>query len=312
MNYKGLECFYWVVRLNSFNKAALKLNLTQSAISQRIASIERELAVRLLERTSRTIQVTDSGQVAFQYAEKIIELNHQLLEEVSKKSAIETTIRLGVAETIVHSWLVNFIEKVYEEFPHVTIDIIVNVTPVLKEAIKTGELDMVFMLDIGCDFDCIEIPLCHYDHALLISPRLAKRFASGFFSFQDLTRNTIITYPKNTYPYLDLKQQLNRLRVHEPKTITSYSLATLVKMTEEGMGVGIIPYFSVLKELREKRLLILPTDIPLRPYQFSCVYTDGRDEMIKQRLADLAVATAKECVWKLKQQFSHEDFIFRP
>lgn len=311
MNYKGLENFYWVVLLNSFNKAALKLNTTQSSVSQRIATLEQELGVKLLERTSRTLQITDSGKVAFKYAEKMIELNHQFLQEVSKQSAIESTIRLGVAETIVHSWLVDFIEKVYEEYPYVTIDIIINVTPVLKEAIKTGELDMAFMLDTSCDFDCIEIPLCNFEQSFLISPRLGKRFPSGFLSFQDLKRNTIITYPKNTYPYLDLKQQLNRLRLHEPKTITSYSLATLVKMTEEGMGIGVMPHLSVLKELREKRLLILPTDIHLRPYQFSCVYTGGRDEMIKQNLAELASDISKQSVGKLKQQFGNENFLFQ-
>ncbi|MBF7682637.1 LysR family transcriptional regulator [Acinetobacter sp. B5B] len=309
MNYKGLETLYWVVRLSSFNKAAIQLNTTQSSVSQRIATLEHEFGVKLLERTSRSIHLTDQGKVAFKYAEKSIVLHEQLLTDISHHSLKESTIRLGVAETIVHSWLVDFIEMVYRDYPYITIDIIVNITPVLKDALKNGELDMVFMLDHTCDFDCIQRPLCYFEQSFLISAKLGQKFLHrSALCFKDIIRSTIISYPKNTYPYIDLKQQLNQLRLPEPKTITSYSLATLIKMTEEGMGIGVLPHLSVLKELREKRLYILPTNIVLNPYHFSCVYTLGRDDLVKNNLADLAVNVANQATKKLNQQFSHENF----
>ncbi|MBF7696378.1 LysR family transcriptional regulator [Acinetobacter rathckeae] len=309
MNYKSLETLYWVARLSSFNKAAIQLGTTQSSISQRIASLEHELGVKLLERRSRTVHLTDQGKVAFKYATKSIALNEQFLAELSNHSLTESTIRLGVAETIVHSWLVDFIEKVYSDYPHITVDIIVNITPVLKESLKNGELDMVFMLDHTCDFDCIQHPLCHFEQSFLISAKHGQSFLKRHtLSFRDLVRSTIISYPKNTYPYLDIKQQLNQLRLAEPKTITSYSLATLIKMTEEGMGVGVLPHLSVLKELREKRLYILPTEIKLDPYRFLCVYTVGRDDAVKKNLADIAVDVSNKAMKKLNQQFESEDF----
>ncbi|SDB94172.1 LysR family transcriptional regulator [Acinetobacter boissieri] len=309
MNYKGLETLYWVARLSSFNKAAIQLNTTQSSVSQRIAALEQELSVKLLERRSRTIHLTDQGKVAFKYAEKSIELNEQFLAEISNHSLTESTIRLGVAETIVHTWLVDFIERVYRTYPHITVDIIVNITPVLKESLKNGELDMVFMLDHTCDFDCIQRPLCHFEQSFLISAKHGQRFLQrSALSLREIVRSTIISYPKNTYPYLDIKQKLNQLRLLEPKTITSYSLATLIKMTEEGMGIGVLPHLSVLKELREKRLYILSTDITLSPYRFLCVYTVGRDDRVKKDLADIAVDVANHAMKKLNQQFEAEDF----
>lgn len=149
MNFKSIENFYWVARLNSFNKAAVKLNTTQPAVSQRLNSFEQELGVKLLERTSRSLQLTDKGKVVYEYAEKYIQLNQDLLKALSENKAIQATIRLGVAETIVHTWLVDFIEQVQLEFPQVTIDIVINITPVLKQAVQSGELDMAFYSNLA-------------------------------------------------------------------------------------------------------------------------------------------------------------------
>lgn len=309
LNYKGLETLYWVARLKSFNKAAVQLNTTQSSVSQRISALEQELGVKLLERKSRVIYLTDHGQVAFKYAEKSIVLHEQFLTEISHHCFTESTIRLGVAETIVHTWLVDFIEKVYSEHPQITVDIIVNITPVLKESLKNGELDMVFMLDHTCDFDCIQRPLCCFEQSFLVSAKQGQHFLQRrTLGLREIIRSTIISYPKNTYPYVDLKQQINQMRLVEPKTITSYSLATLIKMTEEGMGVGVFPHLSVLKELREKRLYILPTDFSLTPYHFLCVYTVGRNDGVKKNLADIAVDVANRAMKKLNRQFESENF----
>ncbi|WEV47882.1 LysR family transcriptional regulator [Acinetobacter sp. ESL0695] len=310
MNYKGLETLYWVARLNSFNKAAIHLNTTQSSVSQRILALEAELNIKLLNRTPRYIHLTDKGKIAFKYAEKLILLNEEFLSTIAENdSCIESTIRLGTSETIVHTWLVDFIDVVYREYPYITLDIIINITPVLKEMLKNGELDMVFMLDHTCDFDCIQRPLCSFEQNFLVSADFGKRFQSkGAFTFRDLTRSTMISYPKNTHPYLDLKQQLNQLRLLEPKTITSYSLTTLIKMTEEGMGIGVLPHYSVLKELREKKLYLLPSEIYLRPYHFLCVYTIGSDDNVKHNLADLAVSVSSKAMKKLNQQFKSENF----
>lgn len=309
MNFKSIENFYWVARLNSFNKAAVKLNTTQPAVSQRLNSFEQELGVKLLERTSRSLQLTDKGKVVYEYAEKYIQLNQDLLKALSENKAIQATIRLGVAETIVHTWLVDFIEQVQLEFPQVTIDIVINITPVLKQAIQSGELDMAFLLESGCDFDCIELALCEFQHSFLIAPRFHKRFMSRQLSLKDISQTTILTYPKTTYPYVDLKKQLILHQFKEPKTITSYSLATLIKMTEEGMGIGIIPHLSVIHELRERRLQILPAELALKPFRFSCIYVAGKDDLVKQQLSKMAYQIAQQSLRKLNNQFDGDHHI---
>ena len=100
-DFKGLETFLWVVNLGSFRGAAQKLNTTQPAISQRIAQLEHELGVRLLQRDRRVASPTPAGRQMLVYAEKLIGLRSEMLAAVGDRSAMRGVLRLGVAETIV-------------------------------------------------------------------------------------------------------------------------------------------------------------------------------------------------------------------
>ncbi|MFH4377501.1 LysR family transcriptional regulator MumR, partial [Acinetobacter baumannii] len=73
------------------------------------------------------------------------------------------TIRLGVSETIVYTWLVEYIEKVQQEFPKVSVEIVVDLTPNLQEGVRTGDLDMAFLLGPTLAFECIEQALCDFE-----------------------------------------------------------------------------------------------------------------------------------------------------
>ena len=110
-DFKGLETFLWVVNLGSFRGAAQKLNTTQPAISQRIAQLEREMGVRLLQRDRRWL-ADAVGPPVMVYAEKLIGLRAEMMAAVGDRSAMRGVLRLGVAETIVHTWLPQLIKRV--------------------------------------------------------------------------------------------------------------------------------------------------------------------------------------------------------
>src|ERR1700721_2331821 len=104
-DFKAIETFMWVVTLGSFRGAAQKLNTTQPAISQRIAQLEREVGVRLLQRDRRMVLPTPSGRQMMVYAEKLIGLRTEMMSVVGDRSAMRGVLRLGGPETIGHTWL---------------------------------------------------------------------------------------------------------------------------------------------------------------------------------------------------------------
>ncbi len=114
LDFKSIETFLWVVKLGSFRSAAQRMNTTQPAISQRIAQLEREMGVKLLNRDHRVASPTPSGRQMLVYAEKLIALRAEMMTEICESSAVRGVLRLGVAETIVHTWLPRPLKSVNE------------------------------------------------------------------------------------------------------------------------------------------------------------------------------------------------------
>ena len=300
MNLKNLEAFYWVVTLNSFNKAAVKLQTTQPAISQKITAIENDLGFKVLDRSSRQIKATEKGQTLFKYAEKFIRLENELTAELTENQQFTGVIRLGVSETIVHTWLVEYMQQVQQEFPRVSVEIVVNLTPDLQEGVRTGDLDMAFLLGPTLPFECIERSLCDFELSFLAAPTF--RGGIGQMSLKTIMSHTILTYPKITYPYKELKARMKEQGIDEPLSITSYSLTTLIRLAEQGLGIAVVPKLTAIEEITQGRLEVLNTPIQLKSFHFTAVYTQGNYTALKEKLTDLAVKTSAQAMHKLNRQ----------
>lgn len=300
MNLKNLEAFYWVVTLNSFNKAATKLQTTQPAVSQKITSLENELGFKVLDRNYRQFKPTHKGLTLFKYAEKFMRLETDLVAELTENQHLTGTIRLGVSETIVYTWLVEYIEKVQQEFPKISVEIVVDLTPNLQEGVRTGDLDMAFLLGPTLAFECIEQSLCNFELSFLAAPSF--KGGIGQMSFKALMSHTILTYPKITYPYKELKAKMKEKGIDEPLSITSYSLATLLRLAEQGLGIAVVPTLTALKEITDGRLEILNTPIQLKTFHFTSIYIQGNDVALKEKLTEVAVRVSESAMKSLNEK----------
>ena len=297
MNLKNLEAFYWVVILNSFNKAATKLQTTQPAVSQKITSLENDLGFKAPDRSLRQLKPTHKGMTLFNYADKFMRLETDLVAELTENQHLTGTIRLGVSETIVYTWLVEYIEKVQKEFPKVSVEIVVDLTPNLQEGVRTGDLDMAFLLGPTLAFECVEQALCDFELSFLAAPSF--KGGVGQMSFKALMSHTILTYPKITYPYKELKAKMKEQALDEPLSITSYSLATLLRLAEQGLGIAVVPTLTALKEITDGRLEILNTPIQLKTFHFTSIYMQGNDAALKEKLTDVAVTVSESAMKRL-------------
>jgi DNA-binding transcriptional LysR family regulator len=300
VNLKNLEAFYWVVTLNSFNKAATKLQTTQPAVSQKITSLENDLGFKVLDRSFRQLKPTHKGMTLFKYAEKFMRLETDLVAELTENQHLTGTIRLGVSETIVYTWLVEYIEKVQKEFPKVSVEIVVDLTPNLQEGVRTGDLDMAFLLGPTLAFECVEQALCDFELSFLAAPSF--KGGVGQMSFKALMSHTILTYPKITYPYKELKAKMKEQALDEPLSITSYSLATLLRLAEQGLGIAVVPTLTALKEITDGRLEILNTPIKLKTFHFTSIYMQGNDAALKEKLTDVAVTVSESAMKRLLEK----------
>lgn len=291
VDFKALETFMWVATLGSFRGAAQKLNTTQPAISQRIAQLEREFGVELLQRDRRAASPTPSGRQMMVYAEKLIGLRSEMLAVVGDQSAMRGVLRLGVAETIVHTWLPQLIKSVNQAYPNLSLEIEVDITPNLRARLMAQEIELAFLVGPLAVSTVRNRALCDYPVGFLASPSLG--LGKETLSIRDLAKFPIITFPRKTQPYetvrsLFIRPELPPIRLH-----TSASLATVIHMAIAGLGIAVIPTAIIENELADKRLQLLSTDLAIPPLTFSASWLASPDTVAIERVAELASQLAQ-------------------
>jgi DNA-binding transcriptional LysR family regulator len=120
MNLRFVEAFYWVVSLKSVSRAAEKLFITQSAMSSRVAALEEELGVLLLDRRDKQFRLTVAGMRFFNHAQKLLALQRDIKAEMSAAGGNESatvSLRIGVIESVLHSWLIDWINHMRKSSP---------------------------------------------------------------------------------------------------------------------------------------------------------------------------------------------------
>src|SRR6201985_698730 len=207
-DFKAIETFMWVVTLGSFRGAAQKLHTTQPAISQRIAQLEREVGVRLLQRDRRMVLPTPSGRQMMVYAEKLIGLRSEMMAAVGDRSATRGVLRLGVAETIVHTWVATLVQSVQNAYPHLSLEIEVDITPNLSARLLAQEIELAFLIGPLSASSVHNRLLCDYAVGFLASPSLG--LGPETLTVHDLGRFPIITFPRKTQPYEIVRSLFNR------------------------------------------------------------------------------------------------------
>jgi DNA-binding transcriptional LysR family regulator len=286
VDFKSLETFLWVVTLGNFRAAGEKLNTSQPAISQRIAQLERELGVRLLNRDPRGASPTPSGRQLMVYAEKLIGLRSEMMAEVSDRSAMRGVLRLGVAETIVHTWLSRLIKSVNIAYPNLSLEIEVDITPNLTARLLAQEIELAFMLGPLPASNAQNRVLCDYPIGFLASPALG--LGNGPLDVHDLAKFPIITFPRKTQPYEIIRSLFNRPDLPPIRLHASASLATVIHMAIEGLGIAVIPTAIVENELADGTLQLLSTDLKISPLTFSASWLASPDTVAVELVADLA------------------------
>lgn len=293
-DFRSIETFLWVVKLGSFRGAAARLNTTQPAISQRIAQLEREMGVKLLNRDHRVASPTPSGRQMMVYAEKLIGLRSAMMAEVGDRSAMRGALRLGVAETIVHTWLPRLVKSVNELYPNLSLEIEVDITPNLTARLLAQEIELAFVLGPISASGAQNRVLCDYPISFLASPALG--LGNGPVARQDLARFPIITFPRKTQPYETVRALFNAPDLPPIRLHASTSLATVIHMANEGLGIAVIPSAIVENELADGRLQQIDTDFKLPPLTFTASWLASPDAVAIERVANLAGQIAQTSV----------------
>ncbi|MCQ9617620.1 LysR family transcriptional regulator [Paenalcaligenes niemegkensis] len=290
IDFKQIEAFVWVAELGGFRAAAEKLNTTQPSISQRIAGMESVLSVRLFDRGARGIKLTEKGQELLSHARQILEMRAEMMRVAKEENAIRGTFRLGVAETLVQTWLHLLIDELHKKYPGLVVEIHVDTSSVLRAQLASYQIDLAMLVGEAQDPKEHCLHLCDYDLAWVASPELGLQGRK--IQIADLGVYPVITYPTGSLPYCTVRDLLHVAGVKSPRIYGSASLSTIVQMTRRGMGPSVLAKVVIEEELEQGKLCLLDVSSPLPAIRFYATWIDSPDSLTASIVAKLAQETA--------------------
>ena len=143
MEFQLLRSFVAVAECGGFHRAAEQLNLTQSTVSQQIKRLELETKRSLFRRTTRSVVLTDDGEMLLGDARRLLQLEEAARQRLAAPR-LSGTVRLGVVEEVAGGSLPSALGRFASLHPGVKLEVQIAVSAELLEELDAGRLDVVF------------------------------------------------------------------------------------------------------------------------------------------------------------------------
>ncbi|AZC99469.1 DNA-binding transcriptional regulator, LysR family [Pseudomonas chlororaphis] len=160
-----LRSFVAVVDCANFTRAAERLHLTQSTVSQQVRRLEESLDCQLLDRDQRRVVATAEGERLLGYARRILALNEEASDVLLHQQS-EGVLRLGVPEDFAAERLMPLLSRFGQDHPGVRLEVTSGLGPELTRLYRRGEFDLLLVKQMGASDDCLASwpePLCWVD-----------------------------------------------------------------------------------------------------------------------------------------------------
>ncbi|MBV7490842.1 MULTISPECIES: LysR family transcriptional regulator [Pseudomonas] len=258
MNLKFLETFVWVARLKSFRLTADKLFTTQASISSRIAVLESELGVKLFLRDSRGVSLTPEGLKVLDYAEQMMDTMQALKQSIETRSSKAGRVRIGVMDTVIHTWLSPLVAQMTDHYPLVEIELVADTSLNLCDQLQKGFLDVILQTDLLRQESVRSLELASHPMGWIVASN--SIYNRNYTNVAELARERIITYSKNSHPHQEVLALMQANGVMTPRLNCVNSVSAITRLLRDGFGIGALPPVLVAEELERGELTLLAID----------------------------------------------------
>jgi len=294
MNIRFLETFVWLARLRNFRLTAERLHTTQAAVSSRIASLEQDFGVRLFDRSAREVALTADGSKPLVYAERMVKLMREMKDDMSDREVFAGVIRIGVIESIVHSWFPDFLGRLHKAFPRLQIEIVSDTTIHLHEQFSKSNLDLVLQAEPVIGPQVSNIALCEFPMRWVGSPKLD--IGSETLSLADLAAFPIISFARNSGPHAVIERLFSGSERGERTLHINCiaSVATMIRLATDGFGITAVPPAIIQRELNEESLHLLRVDTEFPALALIACFRSDHENPLTETVARIAQETASD------------------
>ncbi|HFD79839.1 MAG TPA: LysR family transcriptional regulator [Gammaproteobacteria bacterium] len=272
MSDRRLQVFHTVARLLSFTKAAETLHMTQPAVTFQVRQLEEQFNTRLFDRTHNRISLTAAGSRVFEYSDQIFELYAEMENAVREMTGdVRGVLMIGASTTIAEYMLPALLGDFRKKYPEVNLQLKVSNSDGVVHMVENNVIDLGVVESPVMNKNLV-VEVCRMDQLVaVVAPGhpLATRASVGI---QELLEYPYICREEGSGTREVISEYMTQQGIAPGQVRLTMELGSpesIKGAVEAGMGVSIISFATVQKELKLGTLVALPLEPVLeRPFSF--------------------------------------------
>ena len=261
MNLKQLEAFARVAEAKSFSEAAKILYLTQPTVSAHVASLEKELGVCLLMRSTKEVSLTEEGEILYDYAMQMLELEQQIRERFGSRKKEGAVLRIA-ASTIPSQYLLpEIMVRFRERYPGVRLRVMETDSTGAVEQILSRRADIGFAGTVLEEKQCVYIPFYQDELVVIIPGEGLEGPESAAETAAWIRRMPVILREEGSGTRKEAQRLLRQMGIElsELNIVASIqNQETIKRSVRNGMGISILSRLAAEDEIRSGVLRAVP------------------------------------------------------
>ena len=265
MDLRQMSTFVAVAEELHFGRASIRLNLAQPAVTAQVQTIEKELGVPLLIRSTRRVQLTPAGSVFYERCVQLlrdVDETCAVTQAVAGKAASKITI--GTIHPATFGVLPDFLARIGRRYPDIRIHIRNGTTESIVRDIERGQVNIGFVRPLDNNGALRWQAITEERYLLAVAKDNALAEAQTI-TLEDLRRQKIISFSRSNLSYTE-RYFLETFREHELSDRIVYTCddtLSLIALVSAGVGVGFVPEWAANLPNRNFRLKVVE-EIDLR------------------------------------------------
>lgn len=279
LDWNLLRTYIAIVHYGGISRAAEQIYLSQPAVSQSLKRLESHLDLKLVTRNARKFEVTEAGRVVYA---KALEIHNQISHmgdvAAKEKGRLSGSIRILFASRLKSHLLDELLRQFMTQFPDITFRIDVEPSIEIQAMIQQGTACAGFCLLRGTPED-LRSELYFSQRFCLYCGKSHPFFGRSDLKPSDLREQDFITFPSDQIggvlsPLAIYREQ----HIYEGRVVaTSFNLDEIIRITELGRGVGLLPKHIASALVEEGRLWRLPPHKGIGPIDIHLVWNASTD-----------------------------------
>jgi len=260
LNLKQLEAFYLVVKRGSYTRAAEDLNVTQPAVTMQVKSLERSLNLKLIEQLGKRVQLSEAGELLYQYAGKIFDLVGEANDKMKDfKKLMRGTLKIGTTKNYARYIMPSLLSEFQKRFPRTKVILDEGNSEDMARSVLDRKNELALISQLNLDRRMKALFFSTVEFVLVASPehRFSQRKS---VSLRELNGEPVILREKGSGSRAAVLRKFQEYGIWPSVIIEAGSLDFIVGYVEQNKGVSFMFEPDIKEELEKGALKVIPVE----------------------------------------------------